>query len=86
MSGSAAAALERAGLHPSHVQEVIMGNVISAGLGQVIAAICCLPTSLIQAVHAAVHTNAVAMTSSALHCATLPNQLIFAAEVGLAPA
>lgn len=28
------ASLERAGLHPSHVQEVIMGNVISAGLGQ----------------------------------------------------
>ncbi|KAL3141015.1 Acetyl-CoA acetyltransferase, cytosolic [Trebouxia sp. C0010 RCD-2024] len=28
------AALERAGLDPSHVQEVIMGNVISAGLGQ----------------------------------------------------
>lgn len=28
------AALERAGLHPSRVQEVIMGNVVSAGLGQ----------------------------------------------------
>lgn len=30
-----AAVLERAGLAPSLVQEVIMGNVISAGLGQV---------------------------------------------------
>lgn len=34
-----AASLERAGLHPSRVQEVIMGNVISAGLGQVRASI-----------------------------------------------
>lgn len=72
VSASAAAALERAGLHPSQVQEVIMGNVISAGLGQVIAACCCLLASLIQAVHAAIHLEAVTTTSSALHVAIVP--------------
>ncbi|MBM3135928.1 MAG: acetyl-CoA C-acetyltransferase, partial [Chloroflexi bacterium] len=28
------AAIERAGLPPEHVDEVLMGNVVSAGLGQ----------------------------------------------------
>ena len=37
-----AASLERAGLQPSLVQEVLMGNVISTGLGQVsfVAVLC----------------------------------------------
>ncbi|DBA87282.1 TPA: Acetyl-CoA acetyltransferase, mitochondrial [Trebouxia sp. C0004] len=50
------ASLERAGLHPSHVQEVIMGNVVSAGLGQVRPFITPSPTSLCHLV--SYHCNA----------------------------